>query len=71
MIFRLAKVFFYSTFIWLVAFTISWFGGGYVYAAFSGLRYFPEWSDVMTIIRLTLVVSMFLTLLTWIKTRST
>jgi TRAP-type C4-dicarboxylate transport system permease small subunit len=66
---RLAKVFLCTTCIWLIACAVAWFGGSYAYATFNGSHYSPGRGDVMTVVRLALVIAFAFTLLTWIKTR--
>jgi hypothetical protein len=70
MIIRLATVFLCTACIWLVACSIAWFGGSYAYAAFNGLHYSLGWGDVVSVIRITILIAATVTLITWVKMRN-
>lgn len=70
MIGRLVAVFVCTAIIWFVASSIAWVGGSYAYAIFNGLHYSVGRSDVIAIIRITLVIATGFTLITWINVRN-
>jgi hypothetical protein len=70
MIGRLVAVFLRTFCIWFVACLIAWVGGSYTYAKFNELHYSVGWSDVITIIRMALLIAAGFTLITWLKVRN-
>jgi hypothetical protein len=70
MIARLVIIFLYTYCIWLATCSISWFGGGYIYAIFNGFNYSAGLSDAINVMRLAFVISSTFTVITWVKIRN-
>ncbi|SFI85126.1 hypothetical protein SAMN05192543_104462 [Paraburkholderia megapolitana] len=67
MIFRLIRVFLLAFLIWMVACSLMWGVGAILYSYFNGLSYSLRWSDIKSIVKLTLIISFAYTFLAWLS----